>query len=407
MNSEMSSLTIHEKRGAAALAEMRDEWQELFRATTAAPFLSWEWATAWQQTFGRSLEPRLLCARDQNGALIGLLSLGAETCSVAGLPLRKLSLLGAGDGAADYVEVLARPGREQQCARALLEHLAADRSFDLLELDGLATDSLCLPMLTESFGNHGDFRLQLQPRYLCPQMTIHGTADELLSSGRLKRLVRKLEKMPGFEHRLVTAPAEADEAFARFIRLHEARWAASGEAGAISAQTMKQFQREVVRRMAQAGWLRIEELWIEGDCRATLYGFETGRRYYLYLSGYQPEWAKLSPGFVIIGLAISRALERGVREIDFLRGAEAYKAAWANAARSTLAVRVTARTAAARLSVARDHLAVAARALLPDAATLWLSRLRRRFSAKGAAVKTPEKKRAKETVAALPLTNEG
>jgi CelD/BcsL family acetyltransferase involved in cellulose biosynthesis len=400
MKSEMSSLTVHEKRGVVALAEMRDEWQELFRATAAAPFLSWEWMTAWQQTFGRKLTPRLLCARDQSGALIGLLPLGEENCSVAGLPLRKLSLLGAGDGAADYVEVLAQPGREQQCARALLEHLATDRSFDLLELDGLAAESLCLPMLIESFGDHKDFRLQLQPRYLCPQMTLNVTAEELLSSGKLKRLVHKLERMPGFEHRLVTAPAEADEAFERFIRLHEARWAASGEAGAISAQTMKQFQREVVRRMAQAGWLRIEELWVEGDCRAALYGFETGRRYYLYLSGYQPEWAKLSPGFAIIGLAISRAIERGVREIDFLRGDEAYKAAWADTARSTVAVQVTARTAAARLFVVRAHLRAAARALLPDPAMIWLSRLRHRFSGKSRAA-------AEESVTALPLTSEG
>src|SRR5262249_38709110 len=136
-------------------------------------------------------------------------------------------------------------------------------------------------------------------------------------------------------------------------------------------------------RLALAGRLRFEEIWIDGACRASLYGISGGERDCYYLSGYDPAWAKHSLGFAVIGLSIAGAVERGGEVYDLLRGAEPYKFGWANETRATLAVQVTSGSLPARLAAMCDRAADAARAaahaLLPARAlALWRRRRRAR-----------------------------
>src|SRR5260370_40576871 len=78
--------------------------------------------------------------------------------------------------------------------------------------------------------------------------------------------------------------------------------------------------------------VRFEELWAQGACRATYYGFERGDHYWLYQTGYDPGRAKKSVAFVRMGLSIKEAAQRGGRYYDLSRGPDAYhfdEAAWA------------------------------------------------------------------------------
>jgi CelD/BcsL family acetyltransferase involved in cellulose biosynthesis len=144
---------------------------------------------------------------------------------------------------------------------------------------------------------------------------------------------------------------------------------------------LQAFHRDVVVRLAEAGWLRFEEIWAEGACRASIYGIDAGEAYCFYQSGYDPDWAKRSVGLVCLGLSIEEALERGVRRYDFLRGTETYKFDWASGTRETVAMRVAARGIPSTLLLAREGAEAAARAaahaLLPNAAVDLLRRLRR------------------------------
>src|SRR5262249_48058949 len=149
-----------------------------------------------------------------------------------------------------------------------------------------------------------------------------------------------------------------------------------GGSSATGLQSLKDFRRDVVVRLARAGRLRFEEIWIDGACRASLYGIGRGERYCFCLSGYDPAWSKYSLGFTVIGLSIAGAVERGVKFYDLLRGAEPYKFYWAKETRATFAVQVASDSLPARLAVICDRVADAARAaahaLLPARAlALW------------------------------------
>jgi CelD/BcsL family acetyltransferase involved in cellulose biosynthesis len=200
--------------------------------------------------------------------------------------------------------------------------------------------------------------------------------QSLYRAGYFSRNLRRLRRLPGFDHRVVTDPDQAAPAFERFLALHESSWASRGGSSATGRQSLKDFHRDVVVRLALAGRLRFEEIWIDGACRASLYGISGEERYCFYLSGYDPAWAKYSLGVIVIGLSIAGAVERGVKFYDMLRGAESYKFEWANEARATFAVQVASNSLPARLAVVCDRAAEAARAaaqtLLPARAlALW------------------------------------
>ncbi len=380
----MNQLAIETHRGRQAFAALRAEWQALFIASAAPPFLSWEWMTAWQQQFGGDVTPLVICARAAEGQLVGLLALGEQLIAGrAGMRVRRLAFLGEGEGAADYLDVLARPEDQQACARAIYEYLAAQRSFDLLELDGLAADSPNLPMLMWCFDKRTDYRLDLQPRWPCPRLQLPDDEGEIINRsprGReFQRNLRKLQKLPGFAHRAVTDADEAPEAFERFLSLHQASWAGRAEPSAFAHPARQRFHRELVQPLARAGLLRFEEIWIEGACRASLYAQQSGESLYFYLSGWQPEWARHSIGFMLRGLVITSAIRRGLRCCDFLRGAEKYKFDWASDSRGTLAVRISSRSVPARLHLLREQFETTARTLLPQRTISALGRWRQAF----------------------------
>src|SRR5215813_9006444 len=141
----MNNIKIEIEEGFEALTRLRVEWQAMFGASGSSPFLSWEWLSTWHKWFGREKRPYLLCARER-GNLIALLPLCAEKrqSSRFSAGLKRVSFMGESYGASDYLDILALPEFKQMSADIFIDYLALPRSFDLLELEGMATDSCTL-----------------------------------------------------------------------------------------------------------------------------------------------------------------------------------------------------------------------------------------------------------------------
>jgi len=61
---------------------------------------------------------------------------------------------------------------------------------------------------------------------------------------------------------------------------------------------------------------------------AALYTLFERDTVYCYLQGFDPEYARFSPGTQLLGAAIADATREGKQRIDFLRGREPYKRHW-------------------------------------------------------------------------------
>jgi CelD/BcsL family acetyltransferase involved in cellulose biosynthesis len=304
--------------------------------------------------------------------LVGLLPLGKDESRPSRLSpvTARLSFLGEPEGAPDYLDILSMPGWEQKCADAIFGKLAESGGFDVIVLEGMLADSPTLPAASLRFGDSADFRYQITPQYACPRMALSSSWEETLGGTRrpdyFNYCMRRLNKLQGFEARTVSAPGEIEAAFERFLELHEDRWKDRGGSAATDSSELKGFMGDAALSLAEAGRMRFEELWIEGRCRASLFGIEGNESYYFYLSGFDQSWSKYSLGFVIVGISIRGAVQRGLKRYDFLRGAETYKFDWANQTALTVSAEIVGNSRAARLLVAQNSAKELARALVPE-----------------------------------------
>jgi CelD/BcsL family acetyltransferase involved in cellulose biosynthesis len=389
----MKRINIEVVEGSEALTRLRVEWQAMFRASGAPPFLSWEWLSTWHKWFGQERHPFLLCARER-GNLIALLPLCVEKRQSSRFSpgLKRMSFMGESYGASDYLDILALPGFKQMSADIFIDYLALTRPFDLLELEGIAADSCTLQSLARCFANDGRFRYRIVPQYICPRMSLDARLEDLLERSRrsdyFKRCIRRLNKIASFEFRVVSDVNEIPAAYRRLLALHVGRWIDRGGSSAFRTAEQKGFTFDAAAELARDGMTRFEEIWLEGECRASLFGFESGDCYYFFLSGFDQTWSKYSLGFTLLWLSISEASRRGLKMYDFLRGDENYKFDWSDNPRMTVTAQVASDSRAARRHVAREHTKDIARALLPDWAKTRLRHMRRR-SASSAFSPTP------------------
>ena len=379
----MKRINIEVEEGSEALTRLRSEWQAMFRASGAPPFLSWEWLSTWHKWFGREKHPFLLCARE-SGNLIALLPLCVEKRQSSRFSpgLKRMSFMGESYGASDYLDILALPGFKQKSADIFIEYLALPHSFDLLELEGIAADSYTLQSLARCFANDGRFSYRIVPQYICPRMSLDSRWEDLLERSRrsdyFKRCIRRLNKIASFEFRVISDVNEIPAAFGRLLELHVGRWIERGGSSAFRTAEQKGFTFDAAAELAGAGMTRFEEIWLEGECRASLFGFESGDSYYFFLSGFDQAWSKHSLGFTLLWLSIREASRRGLKMYDFLRGDENYKFDWSDNPRMTITAQVASDSRAAKWHVAREHTKEIARALLPDWAKTRIRNMRQR-----------------------------
>lgn len=109
-------------------------------------------------------------------------------------------------------------------------------------------------------------------------------------------------------------------ALEEFVRLHRL---ADGAKGSFMSPEREAFFGDLAET---EGW-RIDLLRLpEGEAAAAcVFGYVDADGYFLYNSSFDPELAPASPGMVLLGEMISRAIAEGRARFDFLKGDETYK----------------------------------------------------------------------------------
>jgi len=118
------------------------------------------------------------------------------------------------------------------------------------------------------------------------------------------------------------------------MRLHERRWEGAG-GGAFRDARSERLQLHFARDMAKRKRLWLTTLDVDGHPAAAWYGFTSGATVYFYQGGRDPRWERESVGLVLMGMMIQRAIQRGYRAFNFLRGDDRYKQQWTSARQMT------------------------------------------------------------------------
>ncbi|HSU57272.1 MAG TPA: GNAT family N-acetyltransferase [Candidatus Dormibacteraeota bacterium] len=308
---------------ARELEASSEQWWALWRrCPDSTPFQSPGWLIPWWRYFERGELVSL--ALLSQGCLVGLAPLYISQTEPGSI--RKLQLLGT--GISDYLDVLIEPSFRQEGIEAMAEFLQTQANWDECRLDQLRAGS---PLLDEA--GLKAFHSEVSGGEICPRLTLPSCFEDLdqvvpkamLANIRYYR--RRLQKGPPWWYDEAT-PENFRELFDALIGLHQARWADRGQAGVLGAAELPQFHRTAALELMRNGILRLYGLRIGQDMVAALYAFSSQSITSFYLSGFDPKWAAVSPGALLIAHAIEQAVREQHRYFDFLRGNERYKYMW-------------------------------------------------------------------------------
>lgn len=336
---ETAPLQVSVVRDLDGFAALRPAWQGLLeRARIASVFLSWEWLHAWWRHYGEGHALRLLVAR-AGEQVVGILPVYLERSRVLRIvPVRTLRFVGTGgDTSPDDLDALLDPAHEDTAARALAEYaLRRLGGWDVLLLTDMAKDSafrLALARCTRRASAGVSARISYL--VLPPSWEAYLEAQHRDRRYTLRQTRRRIEAQPGARLFLWDDPARLDEAVERLAQLHRLRWQERDEGHAFSTPQYVAFHREVMHACQARDWLRLYCLEIGGAIVAMYYFYRFRDGVYYFQGGFDPAFARLRPGLVLMGYAIQHAIEEGNRVFDMLRGEYDYKTQWAKERRET------------------------------------------------------------------------
>ena len=131
-----------------------------------------------------------------------------------------------------------------------------------------------------------------------------------------------------------------DHYLPQFFEQYIERRRGSVAAELLSRSDTRSFYVALAQSMLSAGWLHFSVLECAGRPIAFHFGFEFRGRLFWYKPSFDSRSARQSPGTVLLSFLIRDAVERGLKELDFTVGAEAFKYRYANTQRTNANLRV-------------------------------------------------------------------
>lgn len=326
---ESLSLQVEKITSLEDLEALRDDWSEICdQSPRVTPFQRPEWLIPWWRAF-RPGEPWVLALRrrERLAALAPFLLYRNDG---------RRTIAFCGGGVSDYCDVVTDPEGEDEAVAALLAHLAARRDrWEVGDFEPVPGGS---PLL--GIDPPDGLAAHTEPLDVCPFLPLPGRVEDLgevvhtRQLANLRKYRRKAEAAGDLRLKTVD-DGDWESLLETVLRFYEARRAELGQRSLLEGDGLRAFHREVAAGFHARGALALYALCLNGSPMASLYGFREKDTLYCYMQGFDPAWAKLSPGVMVVGGAIEDSIRRGARRIDFLRGREPYKYWWGAQERET------------------------------------------------------------------------
>jgi CelD/BcsL family acetyltransferase involved in cellulose biosynthesis len=310
----------------AAAEALAPAWDELAQGASL-PLCAPGWMLSWWRHMAPSgSELRIIAVRDSE-RLIGLAPWFADPGPRGRTDVRFL-----GAEISDRVDVLCRPGREQEVASALRAALGELRPRpDLIAFEAVPANSQWTRRLARRGLKLTTYRNSVLP---APTVTLPAGEPEAWLAGRsnhfrkrVRRLHRQLEALGG----TVRQASDADERLGMLetmLTLHRERWSERGESG-LTRQGVPELLHDACEVLGPDR-MRLWLIEIDGTPISVQLFLAAGTALKYWNGGWAEGHAELQPTMLTILAAIEDAAGRGERRLDLGAGTHPYKMRFAD-----------------------------------------------------------------------------
>lgn len=310
----------------ARLAEIGPAWNALWRRGDGLIFQSHDWVSAWWKT---------VPGRDRRQLRIALVWRGAELMAVLPLAIQTRKglrwLEWAANDCTDYADVLMDPLCRPASLTALWKRAAAG-GFDVYFLNRLRPDAKFRAILDGPDGpklppNHRtEVSSQVAGDWTEGRQWLESQSKKTRQNYRRAR--KALEETGAVVFRLLPLDEPVGPVLARLGELKR-RWLAdTGRVTPLFDEGAPALPA-LVQVLANAGVLRIFVLECASRIIAISVNFVQRDTLMAFVTSYDPEYERGSPGMVLLMDYVQWAIDQGLREVDFLCGSESFKARYA------------------------------------------------------------------------------
>ena len=324
----------------------------LLRSETRSIFLTWQWLTTWWECFGEGTTP-FVFAVERDGELVGIAPLMVRRDN----GIRWVEFLGM--GSSDYCDILAAEDDKQDVVRTVVDALLKRRDrWDRVRLRYIpSTSSTCRHLSAVDLPPGWQKTQDVQA--VCPALSIAASRAFAESCARKKSLVRHaryFERLAPLEFRHANDPDEILDRLPDFFEQHRDRRFMAGDHSLFEDPRHRRFYERMIPTLLESGWLRFGVLRWRDEVLAYHLGFLFDGVFTWYKPTFNLDYARFSPGEVLLKCLLEDALTSEVQVFDFTVGDEPFKERFANVKNQVLQVqfvRTTKRGARERL---RDDL---------------------------------------------------
>ena len=323
------------------LENLRPDWNRLLsESDDTNPFSSFEWILSWWRAFGHAHRMYILVIKEK-GRVVGIAPLKQTIRTGLFGAIKTISFLGTPN--ADYCDFIGID--KELIAERVVGYLKDNRQdWIKIELSQIPESTNTRMALLNSLKRHR-FNFNSNIIETCLAFAGIGASDfrkgYLFSRSRsLKRSIKQLDEMGGLKLNVLTEPDDIRKHLSLFFQFHYNRWKGTSTPSKFNDYDNIVFYRELVDNMAPNGKIQLLTLTAGEQTLSYCFNFTANKIVYLYTLAHDCYLNSRSPGKILIYFQAEQFLSEGYREIDYMRGGEAYKSKLTNTERSNYRVSV-------------------------------------------------------------------
>lgn len=285
------------------ISDLEEIWERVFEISEhASPFVSYGWFFfLGKYLLKKDIEVMVFY---EDGKAVGIFP--------AEIKNHNLSLIGD-ERVTDLNDVILNPHYSEKIIEFLADYIIKeDLSIDLYPL---TEDSVLVRLLHGIIDEKKAEKIAPFPVLKLPASWNRYLTS--LSSKKRHELRRKLSKVEDAKIKQIKA-SDIDKLF-------ELMEYSSSEKKDFLIEDMKEFFRAFAIYLEGVGALRLRASFYKGEIIGVLFCFQMKDMVYAFNTGYNPDFSKLSPGFISFALDIRSAISEGLSYYNFLRGEERFK----------------------------------------------------------------------------------
>jgi len=307
------------------LDQYREEWESLRLESRSSIFSSFDLVRLWLDTFSSIAQPQIVVVEDQ-GTLVGLAPMCMHKHSVAGLPIRTLTMVGKGKDIVGYSLLSIMAKNDDDAILSELVRGVKMAKWNLMQLYALDPapstvrflDLLRMSFTCQPYAEVNNIFYEFPPE-----------GDIAARFGKhnrkiLKSIRRDLEREGRMQVRIVGTVEEAEAAMRLYVQQHQERWAKKGGSIFRDGKNVRQLV-EMGKLAVGRGTGAIYEMLIDGEVAAQSFVLFDGDLVRGYRIGMVDKFEEFSPGKLLMMLVMEDMRFRGFKGYDILGGDEDYK----------------------------------------------------------------------------------